>query len=469
MTQRGRILVTDDEEKIVRLLGRALKEEGHEVVESTCPRQSMQFLTEKAFDLFVVDNVMPGVTGVELVRELNRIAPPASRPDVLLMTGHASIEGAVEALKLGVVDYLRKPFDVDDLLAAAARVLGARQAARAGQAGPHRAPEDHLEDAGVVGESRAIQDLLAQVRMVAASKSTVLLTGETGTGKELLASAIHRYSPRRARAFVKVNCAAIPDNLMESELFGHVRGAFTGAVGPRRGKFALADGGTIFLDEIGTLGMSLQPKILRVLQEREFEPLGAERTERVDVRIVAATNRDLGRMVAEGRFLEDLYYRLNVIPLHIPPLRERPADIPPLIEHFIRKHQRNVGKRIVGVGPEALQALLQYPWPGNVRELENTIERAIVLSSGSVINPQCLSARQSPADTAPLPSLTLRSNVDWVERETVRRAIEATHGVKKDAADLIGISQRALSYYITKHSLESQRTDAPSPSGGDPS
>jgi transcriptional regulator with GAF, ATPase, and Fis domain len=237
-------------------------------------------------------------------------------------------------------------------------------------------------DYGIVGRSRAIQEVLRCAQLVATSKSTVLVTGETGTGKELVARAIHTRSAQHNHAFIKVNCAAIPDNLLESELFGYVRGAFTGAMTSKRGKFALADGGTIFLDEVGTLGTCLQPKILRVLQEKEFEPLGAERTERVDVRVVAATNRDLGKMVAEGRFLEDLYYRLNVIPLHIPPLRERTEDIPLLVEHFIRKHEKRVGKRIKGIDDAALQTLMRYSWPGNVRELENTLERATVLCAG---------------------------------------------------------------------------------------
>jgi two-component system response regulator AtoC len=461
MSQRGSILLTDDEEKIVRLLGRALRDEGHDVVEATCARQAQRLLGERQFDLLVVDNVMPEVSGLDLIREVMR-ERQGERPEILLMTGHATLDGAIEALKLGVLDYLRKPFDPDELVAAAARALQWRQALRPQPAPPPlptRENEAPGTDAGVVGRSAALRDLMARARLVAASKSTVLITGETGTGKELVASAIHRHSARRGRPFVKVNCAAIPDNLLESELFGFVRGAFTGAVTSRRGKFALADGGTIFLDEIGTLSMALQPKILRVIQEREFEPLGAERTERVDVRIVAATNRDLGRMVAEGRFLEDLYYRLQVIPLHIPPLRERPEDIPPLVEYFVHKHQRVLGKRIDGVDPAAMQAMVRYQWPGNVRELENTIERAVVLASGTTINPQCCSAvRPGTAESTPLPSMTLRSNVDWVERETVRRAIEATHGVKKDAADLIGISQRALSYYLAKHNLETAKS-----------
>jgi DNA-binding NtrC family response regulator len=463
MTTRGSILLTDDEEKIVRLLGRALRDEGHEVVETTCPHQAKKLLAERAFDLFVVDNVMPEVTGIEIIRDLITNTADTERPDILLMTGHPTIDGAVEAMKLGVLDYLRKPFDVDQLLATATRALQ-RRSTRPAAPGAQALCVGDIADSGVVGQSRAIRELLNQAQVVAASRSTVLITGETGTGKELLAHAIHAHSARRARPFVKVNCAAIPDNLLESELFGYVRGAFTGAVGIRKGKFALADGGTIFLDEIGTLTMALQPKILRVLQEREFEPLGAERTEHVDVRIVAATNRDLGRMVAEGRFLEDLYYRLNVIPLHIPPLRERPEDIPLLVQYFLRKHQKQNGKRIDRIDPAALQALQQYSWPGNVRELENTIERAVVLAKGPVLYPQFVSmARPGTPAAAPLPSLTLRSNVEWVERETVRRAIDATHGVKKDAAELIGISQRALSYYLSKHNLDSGARPAEAP------
>jgi transcriptional regulator with GAF, ATPase, and Fis domain len=252
-----------------------------------------------------------------------------------------------------------------------------------------------------------------------------------------------------------VNCAAIPETLLESELFGHVRGAFTGAATSKKGKFALADGGSIFLDEIGTMSPALQAKLLRVLQEREFEPLGSERSHRVDVRVIAATNRDLRQMVSAGQFQEDLYYRLNVIPIHMPPLRERREDIPLLVDHFVRKHAQRAGKRIDGLEPGVLEALQAADWPGNVRELENTIERAVVLSVGSRVGPEVvrlLGVASAPA--AGLPSPLLRANLDWAERETVRRAIDAANGVKKDAAEAMGISQRALSYYLAKHRIE---------------
>ena len=290
---------------------------------------------------------------------------------------------------------------------------------------------------------------------MAATKSTVLLTGETGTGKELVARAIHNRSAQRDMPLIKVNCAAIPESLLESDLFGHVRGAFTGAAATKKGKFALADGGSIFLDEIGTMTAAPQSKLLRVLQEREFEPLGSERTEKVDVRVIAATNRDLRQMVAEGRFQEDLFYRLNVIPIHLPPLRERREDIPSLVEHFLSKHAHRIGRRIDRIDDGALAALQQYDWPGNVRELENTIERAVVLSVGPVISTRAVSVTGAATpQTTGLPTLKLRQNIEWVERETIRRALENARGIKKDAAALMGISQRALSYYLNKYRID---------------
>jgi transcriptional regulator with GAF, ATPase, and Fis domain len=255
---------------------------------------------------------------------------------------------------------------------------------------------------------------------------------------------------------IKVNCAAIPEALLESELFGHVKGAFTGATSNRRGRFALADGGTIFLDEIGTLSLAVQAKLLRVLQEREFEPVGSERTESVDVRVIAATNRDLRAMAGEGRFQEDLFYRLSVIPIELPPLRSRREDVPLLVEHFVHKHAQRVGRAVEGVEPAALERLSAYHWPGNVRELENAIERAVVLATGTVIDAASISMIEPPAGAAPggLPSSRLHENVEWAEQESVRRALKQARGVKKDAAEILGISQRALSYYLGKYRIE---------------
>jgi DNA-binding NtrC family response regulator len=364
------------------------------------------------------------------------------------------VESAIEAMKLGALDYLQKPFEIDELLVLVHRALDHQRLST-----QHRylisERDAEFNHYGIVGRSRRMQDVIHTSQLVAKSKSTILITGETGTGKEMVARAIHYHSAQREMPLIKVNCAAIPETLLESELFGHVRGAFTGAAANKKGKFALADGGTIFLDEIGTMSPALQAKLLRVLQEREFEPLGSERTQKVDVRVIAATNRDLRQMVGDGRFQEDLYYRLNVIPIHIPPLRERREDVPVLVEHFMTKHAQRAGKRIDGLEPGVLEALQAADWPGNVRELENTVERAVVLSPTTTIGPDVVRILGvSSVSPAGLPSLNLRQNLDWAERETVRRALGNAGGVKKDAAEVMGISQRALSYYLAKHRVE---------------
>jgi DNA-binding NtrC family response regulator len=450
----GSILLVDDEAKIRNALAQALREEGHEVVAVGSPREAQRLLARSAFDVLLVDNLMPELTGIDLIRELVSTTEAADRPQILLMTAHATVESAIEAMKLGALDYLQKPFEIDELLVVVNRALD-HQRLRTQHGYLLSERDEEFNQYGIVGRSRGIQDVIGTAEMVAKSRSTVLVTGDTGTGKELVARAIHFHSPQRDMPLVKVNCAAIPENLLESELFGHVRGAFTGALTTKKGKFALADGGTIFLDEIATMAAPLQSKLLRVLQEREFEPLGSERSQKVDVRVIAATNRDLRQMVAEGRFQEDLYYRLNVIPIHIPPLRERREDIPLLVDHFVRKHAQRAGKRIDGLEPGVLQALQSADWPGNVRELENTVERAVVLSPRPMIGPDVVRLLGvAPTVQSGLPSMTLRTNLDWAERETVRRALELSNGVKKDAAETMGISQRALSYYLAKHRIE---------------
>jgi transcriptional regulator with GAF, ATPase, and Fis domain len=303
---------------------------------------------------------------------------------------------------------------------------------------------------GIVGQSRAIAEVIRRIELVAATRSTVLITGETGTGKELAARAVHDLSAQRSMPFVKVNCAAIPEALLESELFGHVRGAFTDATATRKGKFALANRGSIFLDEIGTMSEHLQAKLLRALQEREIEPLGAERVEAVDIRVIAATNRDLPQLMSEGRFQDDLFYRLHVIPIEMPPLRERVEDIAMLAEFFVHKHATRNGKSIEPLGDAVLASLERYHWPGNVRELENAIERAVVLTTGSTIVPDAVVLGGAPSRSSSIPSMKLRQNIEWIERETIRRALQAS-GVKRDAARLMGISPRALAYYLDKY------------------
>jgi two-component system NtrC family response regulator len=451
---RGSVLLADDEAGILKTLGRALREEGHELVATASASEAERLLLDRPFDVFVVDHRMPGKTGLELLRQLAASVGEAERPQTIMMTAHATVDSAIEAMKLGAFDYLQKPFEVEELLVAVRRALEHQSLRR-----QHRyllsEREEEFGHYGIVGRSGAIQDVLQQLELVARSKSTVLITGETGTGKELAARAIHAKSAQREMPLIKVNCAAIPEALIESELFGHVKGAFTGATASRRGRFALADGGTLFLDEIGTLGPAVQARLLRVLQEREFEPVGSERTTSVDVRVIAATNRDLRAMVAEGRFLEDLYYRLSVIPIALPPLRERPDDIPLLVEHFVRKHAQRTGRAIEGIEPAARERLSSYHWPGNVRELENAIERAVVLTRGSMIDAASISiAEPLVAASHGLPSARLHDNVEWAERESVRRALRQAQGVKKVAAELLGISQRALSYYLGKYKIE---------------
>ena len=434
MATAGAILLVDDEDKILKTLGRALRADGHRVAEASSGQAARQLLAAQDFDLVILDNLMPDVSGLDLIREIVGAAPESERPQIVMMTAHATIERAIEAMKLGALDFLQKPFEIDELLVVASRAVE-HQRLRT----HHRYLINQLDEAfdhyGIVGRSKAMQAVIERA--------------------ELVARAIHDRSAQRAMPLIRVNCAAIPDTLLESELFGHVRGAFTGAVANKKGRFALAQGGTILLDEVATLGPPLQAKLLRVLQEREFEPLGSERTERVDVRVIAATNRDLRQLVAEGRFQEDLFYRLNVIPIEIPPLRERREDIPVLVEHFLRKHAQRTGKRIEHVEEGVASAMQQYDWPGNVRELENTVERAVVLSRDGTISVRNIAMIAPPSvPAAALPSLGLRQNIEWAERETIRRALDQSGGVKKDAAEIMGISQRALSYYLRKYRID---------------
>jgi two-component system, NtrC family, response regulator HydG len=319
----------------------------------------------------------------------------------------------------------------------------------------------HAHRYGIVGRSRAVTEVINRIELVSATRSTVLITGETGTGKELVARAIHDSSAQQDRPFVKVNCAAIPATLVESELFGHVKGAFTDATATKKGKFSLANRGSIFLDEIGTMGVGLQTKLLRVLQEREIEPLGAERTEIVDVRVIAATNRDLRQLVSEGRFQDDLFYRLHVVPIVVPPLRERIEDIPMLVNHFMDKHAARVGKSIETLEDGVISSLQEYHWPGNVRELEHTIERAVVMTTGSTIRRDAVTFEAAvSARMAGVPSLKLRQNVEWIECATIRRALEMSTA-KREAARLMGISPRALSHYLAKYPFIDQNRAQP--------
>jgi DNA-binding NtrC family response regulator len=452
----GNILLADDEEKILKTIGRALRDEGHDVVTTPRALEAQRLLMERSFDLLVIDYLMPERTGLEVIRELVASTPDGERPAIVMMTAHGTVESAVEAMKLGARDYLQKPFELDELIVTVRRLLE-EQRTRTGLRYLLSERDAEFNHYGLVGRSRTVLEVIRRAELVAQSRSTVLLTGETGTGKELVARAIHARSAQHDMPLIKVNCAAIPETLLESELFGHVRGAFTGATFTKKGRFALADGGTIFLDEIAAISTAVQAKLLRVLQDREFEPLGSERTQKVDVRVIAATNRDLRQLVGAGKFQEDLYYRLNVIPITIPPLRERREDIPLLVEHFLRRYAQNSGKHIDDVDTSLMNELEQYDWPGNVRELENTIERAVVLATGPRLIRETiwLMGAVAPAATG-LPSAKLHANLEWAERETIRRALSQSGGVKKDAAELMGISQRALSHYLQKYKFDKE-------------
>jgi two-component system, NtrC family, response regulator PilR len=451
---RGSILLVDDEPKIRQALVQALRDEGHTVTATGSPREALKLVGARPFDLLIADNLMPELSGLELIREVVSTVAAPERPQILMMTAHATVESAIEAMKLGALDYLQKPFEIDEFLVVVRRAIE-HEKLRTHNDYLITERDEQFDHYGIVGQSRAIQEVVRLARLVAQSRSTVLITGETGTGKELVARAIHDWSGQRDLPLVRVNCAALPETLIESELFGHVRGAFTGAVTTKKGRFALADGGSIMLDEIGVIAASAQAKLLRVLQEREFEPLGSEQTMKVDVRVIAATNRDLRQLVNEGKFQEDLYYRLNVIPIAMPPLRDRPEDIPPLVEHFVRRHAARAGKRIDAIAPDAMGMLTTNAWPGNVRELENTLERAVVLSQAPIIQAHDI-VLMGAATAVPtgLPFVSLKQNLEWAERETVRRALEVARGVKKDAAEAMGISQRALSYYLAKHRID---------------
>jgi DNA-binding NtrC family response regulator len=455
----ARILVVEDNAPLREAIAVVLRSEKHDVGEAESAEAALAACAAGFPDVIVTDLRLPGQDGIALLREMKGRDPLI---EVLLLTAYGTVEAAVEAMRAGAFDFLTKPVRMDQL---AAKVDAARRA-REDRLALRRERErrEYLEEeigaafnAGqIVGRSRPMQELFATLEKVARTDSSVLITGESGTGKELVARAIHVQSRRRTGPFVRVSCGALPEGVLESELFGHERGAFTGALRQRRGRFELAEGGTLFLDEIADIGGPVQVRLLQVLQEREFERVGGEETVRADVRVIAATNRTIREEVAAGRFREDLFYRLYVIPIHLPPLRQRKEDIPLLVDHFVRKHAQRTGQHVEGLEPGARERLLAYHWPGNVRELENTIERAVVLASGPVIGAAAISIGEPPVGPAArgLPSARLHENVEWAERESVERALRQAQGVKKDAAEVLGISQRALSYYLGKYKIE---------------
>ena len=435
------ILVADDEAGMRESLVRVLRREGFSVLAVEDGTAALEALRREHVDLLIADLRMPGLDGLELLRAAKLIAPAM---EVVLLSGHGTVEEAVDAMKEGAYDFLTKPFDRAPLIRVVRQALERRALVLENRSLQRRL--DALAEAGeVIGESPAIRGVLALVRQVAPTSATVLIQGESGTGKELVARALHDLSRRRGKPFVRVNCAALPENLLESELFGYEKGAFTGAVGRKEGRFQLADGGTLLLDEVGDLSLLTQAKLLRVLQEGEFEPLGATRTVKVDVRVVAATNQDLSQLVKEKRFREDLYYRLQVITMTVPPLRERREDIALLAQYFLRRFAAKNHRELDGFTEAALARLIDHPWPGNVRELEHAIERAVILGRGPLVDvgdlPEAVSQTEPSARVIAIP---LGMPLEEVEQRLIEETLRQTKGNKELAAKLLGIASRTI-------------------------
>lgn len=450
------ILVIDDEKNYLLVLHTLLSEEGYEVLTTVEPYKALQMIEESPPSLIMTDMKMPGLSGMDILK-----AVKLKRPDipVIILTAFGTIDTAIEAMKAGAFHYILKPFQNDEI-----KVVVKRALEMAELVDEKRYLRQELSTRTGFGEfvveSEAMKSVHALIEQVAPTKTTVLVQGESGTGKELVARAIHTKSPRTNRSFVAVNCGALSETLLESELFGHEKGAFTGATGQKKGRFEMADGGTLFLDEVGTMSSALQIRLLRVLQEQSFERVGGTRTISVDVRIIAASNQDLKKLINAGGFREDLYYRLNVFSIDLPPLRERRDDILPLANYFLTVYGREIGKTVVSISTEAAKLIRRYPWPGNVRELKNAIERAIVVCKGETVGLNDLpdlnghvpdTAKQKkmlPDISKPLPVY-----LEEIEKEIIVEALKASEGVQARAAKLLGISPTSLQYKLNKYNL----------------
>ncbi|MGC8759173.1 MAG: sigma-54-dependent transcriptional regulator [Bryobacteraceae bacterium] len=451
---KTRILIVEDEEKLRRVLALHLEGLGYDVTTTASAEEALRLAGQA--NLVLTDLRLPGMNGLDLLEALQR---QNARLPVIVMTAYSSVETAVEAMKKGAADFLPKPFSLDHLATVVRKALEVQQL-REENAQLREELGRRYRIENVIGTGPKMQEVLAAVMRVAPTRTTVLLCGESGVGKDLIARVIHHHSPRAAQPFVKINCTTIPENLMESELFGYEKGAFTGATVSKPGKFELADKGTVFLDEIGDVPPAVQVKLLRVLQDREFERLGSNRTRQIDVRVIAATNADLRRALEEGNFREDLYYRLNVFPITIPPLRERREDIPLLAERFLRKFAAETGSRVEEISPEAMRKLVEYHWPGNVRELENVIERSLLYADGKVLLPEHIrldyAPRRSVNGTAGAADgfLPEGMTLDEYEQHLIREALRRAGGNKSQAARLLGLTRNALRYRLSQMGLE---------------
>jgi two-component system, NtrC family, response regulator AtoC len=472
LPEKKQVLIVDDEPNLRKILAAQLSRDGYDVLLAEDGEQGLSVLREHHIDLVVTDLKMPKMDGMSLLREAVKEQPNLP---VVMITAHGTVDTAVEALKLGAFDYLTKPFDKDEVRQVVAKALRTKALSDVEASAPHGDADKDVPGArfGIIGESVGVAEVYSVLERVADSPTTVLVTGESGTGKELVARALHDHSSRKTRPFIKVNCAAIPKELIESELFGYERGAFTGAVSSKPGRFELANGGTLFLDEIGEIPVEMQVKLLRALQESEFERVGGIKTIRVDVRLVAATNRDLKKLIAQGTFREDLFYRLNVVSIRLPALRERATDIPVLVDHFLGKFNERLKKNVAGVEPDALELLSAHPWPGNIRELENVMERAVLFCDGHKLRSEDLpgelrgaglgSGSGSGSVAPPSPDGSAGAGVDIgslpadgglkehvkvamsrLERDLVSRALKQTSGNVTHAARLLKISRKGL-------------------------
>jgi len=455
--QDARILIMDDEAQERKRIEGFLKKKGYDAAGVPSVAQAVELMQKDRFDVFLTDCNIPGVDALQTSGEARRINPDMA---VIIMTAYGTIETAVKAIKAGAYDYVAKPIDLDQLVVLIERVAERRNLIRENTELREQLIERYKFDE-IASTSHAMEEVLNLAGRVAGSNATVLLRGESGTGKELIAKAVHYHSPRANQPFIKVNCAALPETLLESELFGHEKGSFTGAAAKRIGRFEAADKGTIFLDEIGDIAPGVQVKLLRVLQEKEFERLGGNQTIKSDVRVIAATNRDLEKAMKEGTFREDLYYRLNVVSVVIPPLRERKEDVPALLEHFIKKYGAENRKKISGVTAEARDVLMRYSYPGNVRELENIVERAVVLVKGKTITSADLPLHLRTAGSEEKICVkksegALTETLDTLERGLILEALKESGGVQTKAAEKLGISERVLRYKVKKYKIKEQ-------------
>jgi len=448
---KKRILIVEDEDKLRRILELQLLDSNFEVMKAASAEEALPFIDRA--DMIITDLKLPGMSGLEMLQLIRR---QDSHVPIIVMTAFGTVENAVDAMKAGAADFLLKPFSLDHLTTVVHKALEIRNLRDENRQLKEELGRKYQWD-NIVGRSAAMQQIFATIMRVAPTRATVLLAGESGVGKDLIARAIHFHSPRKDRPFVKINCTALPENLMESELFGYEKGAFTGANASKPGKFEQADTGTVMLDEIGDVPANVQIKLLRILQEREFERLGSNKTQHIDVRVIAATNRDLRAALEEGTFREDLYYRLNVVPMEIPSLRERKEDIPYLAHHFVDKLSPEMGGRVTDITDAAIEKLMEYSWPGNVRELENVIERSMVMAPGEKLDANDIRldmnirARHAAGELG----LPEGMSLDTYEQELIKNALKKSEGNKSQAARLLGLTRNALRYRLTQMGIES--------------